>query len=239
MKILSWNIRRGSSYERIPKIAEQLIKHAPDVLVITEFWEGPKGERLQKLLKEAGYTYLHTSGGKPKQNSILLASIYPFEVMPSFYNREVHQERWLEVRLTNQDLRIVAVHIPTNNSNLQEKVAFWQEVNAYAKKHMNEKTLIIGDYNTGLPEDAQGAPFYGAEYMQQLINLGWTDAWRFTHGQFSGYSWYSAKGNGFRIDHAFVSPPLKGAILEAYFSHRERMMGYSDHSILVVEIGIE
>lgn len=94
----------------------------------------------------------------------------------------------------------------------------------------------MGDYNTGLAEDTQGAPFVGPQYMQELVDLGWTDTWRYTHGSFSGYSWYSTKGNGFRIDHVFVAPALKGNILESYFSHQERLNGLSDHSILVVEI---
>ncbi|WP_255258091.1 endonuclease/exonuclease/phosphatase family protein [Bacillus sp. AFS018417] len=236
MKILSWNIQQGGSDKRIPQIAEQLNKHAPDVLIVTEYWEGPKGERLQALLREAGYTYMKTSGGQLKQNSILVASLHSFEVVSSFYKRETNKERWLEIKLDKQNLHVLAVHIPTSNNKPQEKLDFWKEVNTFAREHSNTKSIIIGDYNTGLPEDAQGTPFYGTEYMKELIDLGWTDAWRHTHGSFAGYSWYSPKGNGFRLDHAFVSPTLKDAILETYFSHRERLLGYSDHSVLVMEL---
>ncbi|WP_240519070.1 hypothetical protein [Bacillus cereus] len=42
MKILTWNIQQGGSEKRIPQIAEQLQKHAPDVLVVMEYWEGKK-----------------------------------------------------------------------------------------------------------------------------------------------------------------------------------------------------
>ncbi|PEY34809.1 endonuclease [Bacillus cereus] len=239
LKILTWNIRQGGSEKRIPQIAEQLQKHAPDVLVVTEYWKGKKGDRLQELLRDAGYVYMKTSGGQFKQNSILVASLHQFEVVPSFYKREMNKERWLEIKFVKQGLHVVAVHIPTNNHNPQEKLDFWKEVNAFAREHSNTKSIIIGDFNTGLPEDAQGAPFYGAEYMKELIDLGWRDVWRHTHGSFAGYSWYSTKGNGFRIDHAFVSPSLKDAILEGYFSHKERLLGYSDHSVLVVEFLLE
>lgn len=239
LKILTWNIQKGGSDKRIPLIAEQLQKHGPDVLVVTEYWEGKKGERLQELLRDAGYLYMKTSGGQFKQNSILIASSHELKEVPSFYKREMNKERWLEIKLVKQDLHILAVHIPTKKPNPQEKLEFWKEVSAFARERSNTKSIIIGDFNTGLPEDAQGAPFYGANYMKELIDLGWTDAWRHTHGSFNGYSWYSNTENGFRIDHAFVSSSLKDAILEGYFSHRERLLGYSDHSVLVVELLLE
>ncbi|MFN6792716.1 endonuclease/exonuclease/phosphatase family protein [Bacillus sp. TD11] len=158
-----------------------------------------------------------SSNGAINQNSLLFASRYPFEVVPSFYRKDRNSERWLEIRIAQYDLHIVGVHIPANNNDVQEKLEFWQEVNAFAKEHCNSRVVIMGDYNTGLAEDTQGTPFIGPQYMQELVNLGWIDAWRYTHGSFSGYSWYSTKGNGFRIDHAFISPVLKGNILESYF----------------------
>lgn len=37
LKILTWNIQQGGSDKRIPQIAEELQKHAPDVLVASKF----------------------------------------------------------------------------------------------------------------------------------------------------------------------------------------------------------
>lgn len=238
LKLLTWNIRQGGSVKRIPRIVEQLSKHSPDVLLLTEYWEGEKGEEIKRLLRENGYEYMLSSNGAIKQNSLLFASRYPFEVVPYFHKRNRNGQRWLEIRIPQYELHIIGVHIPTNNNDVQEKLEFWQELNTFAKEHCNSRVVIMGDYNTGLAEDTQGTPFIGPQYMQELVGLGWIDAWRYTHGSFSGYSWYSTKGNGFRIDHAFISPVLKGNILESYFSHQERLNGLSDHSILVVELQI-
>ncbi|MCQ6532279.1 endonuclease/exonuclease/phosphatase family protein [Bacillus mycoides] len=238
LKLLTWNIRQGGSVKRIPRIVEQLSKHSPDVLLLTEYWEGEKGEEIKRLLRENGYEYMISSNGAIKQNSLLFASQYPFEVVPSFFRKDRNSERWLEIRIAQYDLHIVGVHIPANNNDVQEKLEFWQEVNAFAEEQGNSRTVIMGDYNTGLEEDTQGTPFVGPQYMQKLVDLGWIDTWRYTHGSFSGYSWYSTKGNGFRIDHVFVAPALKENILESYFSHQERLNGLSDHSILLVELQI-
>ncbi|MED1511838.1 hypothetical protein [Bacillus proteolyticus] len=58
MKLLTWNIRQGGSVTRIPRIVEQLSKHSSDVLLLTEYWEGEKGEEIKRLLRENGYEYM-------------------------------------------------------------------------------------------------------------------------------------------------------------------------------------
>ncbi|WP_404292613.1 endonuclease/exonuclease/phosphatase family protein [Cytobacillus kochii] len=238
MKILTWNINKGGSLQRINSIVQQINKHSADIVLLCEYWSGEKGEELKKQLRECGYEYVVTSNGEAKQNHLLFASRYPFEVLPSSYQREKNKERWLEIKLIQQDLHIVGIHIPTKKDK-QGKKDFWIEVNEFARKNVNNKAIILGDYNTGLPEDAGGAPFYGMEYMRNLLDLGWIDTWRYTHGNFNGYSWYSIKGNGFRIDHVFTSPILHEKILESYFSHQERISKISDHSVLIVELAIE
>jgi len=130
-----------------------------------------KGKEVKRLLRENGYQYMISSNDAIKQNSLLFASQYPFEVVPSFYRKDRNCERWLEIRIAQYDLHIVGIHIPANNNDVQEKLEFWQEVNAFAKEQGNSRTVIIGDYNTGL-EDTQGAPFVGPQYMQKLVDLG-------------------------------------------------------------------
>jgi len=54
-------------------------------------------------------------------------------------------------------------------------------------------------------------------------------------------TWYSklkrgARGNGFRLDHAFATPSLTPHIISCRYSHAEREAGTSDHSIVIVEI---
>jgi exonuclease III len=42
MKISSWNIRQGGSKQRLPKILSAILKHNPDVCVLSEYTEGKK-----------------------------------------------------------------------------------------------------------------------------------------------------------------------------------------------------
>ncbi|WP_174727244.1 endonuclease/exonuclease/phosphatase family protein [Mesobacillus harenae] len=237
MKLLTWNIRQGGSAKRLPNITKALLQNSPDIMVVTEFWKGEKGHTLQSNLKDAGYIYQVTSQTESKENGILIVSKTPLEKKEPF-TFKVPVERWLEVNVPEFNFDILGVHIPTNNSSLHDKKSYWNELKQYGSENLNSRCVIIGDYNTGLEEDAEGAPLHCRNDMKELLDLGWVDCWRYTHGAFKQYSWFSNVGNGFRIDHAFVSPSLKENILEAYFSHKERIETVSDHSILVTELSL-
>ena len=62
------------------------------------------------------------------------------------------------------------------------------------------------------------------------------DAFRFLNGNIKEYSWYSNAGNGFRIDHFFVSKNLKSNLTKCYYKHNCRKNNTSDHSLMSLDI---
>ena len=62
------------------------------------------------------------------------------------------------------------------------------------------------------------------------------DAFRFLNGNIKEYSWYSNAGNGFRIDHFFVSKNLKNNLTKCYYKHNCRENNISDHSLMSLDI---
>lgn len=76
------------------------------------------------------------------------------------------------------------------------------------------QAVLIGDFNTGLHRfDESGATFHCAEKFAALSESGWCDGWRLINGMGAcEYSWHSSSGNGFRIDHAFVSLALEKSV---------------------------
>ena len=83
-------------------------------------------------------------------------------------------------------------------------------MNAYARDLRDERALIVGDFNTGLPIDAEGTPFVYSEKMAELLDIGWIDAWRQRNPEGKEYTWYSNANKGFRLDYAFASPKMNG-----------------------------
>jgi len=62
--------------------------------------------------------------------------------------------------------------------------------------------------------------------------------WRRRYPDGREFSWYSTRGNGFRIDHAFLSPVLAGRAGAIRYSHDERTSGLSDHSALLLDLDV-
>jgi exodeoxyribonuclease III len=96
---------------------------------------------------------------------------------------------------------------------------------------------MLGDWNTGArPLDIGGRPVPGMRQFEALLASGWTDAWRSLHPGASEFSWHDpGSGNGFRLDHALLSPSVAGALLGATYRHETRGT-VSDHSALVVDL---
>ena len=101
---------------------------------------------------------------------------------------------------------------------------------------LERPTIVIGDFNTGLHHvDEAGATFHCASEFGRLAQAGWVDAWRLVHGDVREFSWYSTAGNGFRIDHAFVTPDLASQVVGAAYDHSTRK-GLTDHSGLTIDL---
>jgi exodeoxyribonuclease III len=121
--------------------------------------------------------------------------------------------------------------------NLQMKVPYWQTlVDAFAMRATSE-ALAIGDFNTCRAYvDEPGAIDMTAHFIDSMAAIGFCDLWRHRYPDRREYSWYSHRGNGFRIDHAFLSPSLATRAGAVRYSHEERLAGLSDHSVLLLDL---
>ena len=101
------------------------------------------------------------------------------------------------------------------------------------------RTLAVGDFNTCRPYlDEAGAIDRTAHYMDKLDEIAFCDLWRRRNPELREYSWFSTRGNGFRIDHAFLSDALAARAGIIRYSHDERLAGLSDHSPLILDLGV-
>ena len=139
-------------------------------------------------------------------------------------------------RLVDVDLgalRLTGVYMP----NLLKKVPYWQAlVDAFAARADGD-ALAIGDFNTCRAYvDEPGAIDATAHFIDSMEAIGFRDLWRHRYPDGREFSWYSHRGNGFRIDHAFLSPSLAARAGAIRYSHEERLAGLSDHSVLLLDL---
>src|SRR5262249_54984593 len=131
-------------------------------------------------------------------------------------------------------LILCGVYMP----NLRAKVPYWEALIAALATRAAEPALAIGDFNTCRAyADEAGATDATAYFMDRVEAIGFRDLWRHRYPEGREYSWYSTRGNGFRIDHAFVSPGLAARAGSIAYSHAERLSGLSDHSPLILDLG--
>ncbi|MCE5295516.1 MAG: endonuclease/exonuclease/phosphatase family protein [Euryarchaeota archaeon] len=232
---MEWNIRHGGCRESYPGIVGSVRHHDPDIVFFVEF----RQERVIELslaLASNGWPYILSSQPPMKENGILAASKRPMEAPPRGYGEPNIPHRWMEVRPAGSDLRILSVQVPTA-SDLEGKMRFWEHLLDYARKMIDakERAVIIGDLNTGLDIDADGIGFVGADKFQALLDMGMRDIWREYRQMSREYSWFSHKGNGYRLDHVLVTPFIDRPMWAKY-SHKEREEGLSDHSPLIFDI---
>jgi exodeoxyribonuclease III len=237
LRIVSWNIKRGGK-GREGAIVTALKAHEPDLVVLSEYFSDSSSGLSERLLAE-GYRWTHSAEETDAPPRVLIASRFEVQaVAPSAPELEL-RNRWAEVVLPARDLRVAGVYVPVTGSRPGRKRRMWEAVRHAASMRNDEPFLIVGDWNTGdFPADKSrpGRPFKFTDEYRRMVEAGFVEAWRHHHPEEREYSWYRHNGSGFRIDHAFVSPPLLPRVVGCRYSHEERLAGASDHSLLILDI---
>lgn len=236
MKLLTWNIRQGGG-KRLMAIRERIEAHSPDVIVLTEF-RTSSSQALARDLCCRGWSHQVSTSPPPRVNGLLIASRSPLVQRPQHPSAPTADFRWVEVELVGANLCIAGVYIPDFRGSAGDlKAPYWQSLLNMAKLRSQERQVFLGDFNTGKHyRDEAGATFQCDQCMDELEGLGWVDAWRAIHKDATEFTWYSNRNNGFRLDHAFLSPSMAPSLANAMYSHREREDKVSDHSPLVIEL---
>lgn len=131
-------------------------------------------------------------------------------------------------------LRLTGVYLP----NLLRKVPYWAALVRSAARRQGGSSLLVGDFNTTRHfMDEAGAVCRTSAYMDRIERAGFRDVYRDHHPDRREFSWFSSKGNGYRLDHAFCSAPLASRVACVGYAHGERERGLSDHSILWLDVG--
>ena len=148
----------------------------------------------------------------------------------------------------NDGFGFALLHVVCSGSRLNDgapgeaKTRCGNAIVGAAEARLHEPFLFVGDFNTGAHRvDEVASTFACSAQFAKLSESGWTDMWRYHNTATTEWTWYSkfrggARGNGFRLDHAFATPSLSPRITSCRYSHAERDAGVSDHSMLILEV---
>jgi exodeoxyribonuclease-3 len=233
MRLLAWNIRQGGG-TRLTGIMAALARHDADVLILSEYRGGDSADRLRAALHGTGYRHVTELAPPPGRTGVLIAARRGFGLHGVLCANV--PEPWRLVDVDLGAMRLTGVYMP----NLKAKVPYWEALVAAFAARVDDDTLAIGDFNTCRAYvDEPAALDATAHFMDRVDAVGFRDLWRHRHPDGREYSWYSHRGNGFRIDHAFLSPGLAARAGTVWYSHDERLAGLSDHSVLLLDVPVK
>ncbi|MCC5786143.1 MAG: endonuclease/exonuclease/phosphatase family protein [Phycisphaerales bacterium] len=231
---MTWNILHGGGAARLPGIALAILDHRPDLVVLTEFRRS-LGDQLRGVLADHGLEHQVCSDPEPGVNGVLIASRRPAEPMPI----EVAGPRERLVGCRTRGIAVIGVHTPELTRQTASRL-LWHDLTEAARAHADQDCLVIGDFNAerwGVDgTDRRRAHRGGSRLMGRLQSLGFIDAWRTMHPGEKAASWVSWRGEGYRLDHAFLSRSLGVLLRSCRFSHGELEARLSDHAPLVLEL---
>lgn len=253
MKIATWNV--NSVRAREARLTAFLSREQPDVLCLQEL-KVVDGDFPHEAVRSCGYEAV-TFGQKTYNGVAILArkDMAPTNVSRGFEDGEDDPQ----ARLIAADVlgvRVVSVYVPNGGDVGSDKWAYkrsWlKRLRAYAGSRLDLrlKVAVCGDINVApeardvaKPDRWKNTVLFHPEmtaWFQDLLSAGLVDATRIHHQGEGPFTWWDyrmlafPKGDGLRIDHIFVSPPLASACVEVRVDRDERKGAQpSDHAPLV------
>ena len=197
----------------------------------------------------------HPAEKKGYSGVAIFAKTKPDSVIVGLNNPEIDNEgRYLEFQYG--ELSIISLYLPSGSSGedkQQKKFRFMEHylptLKAQAKSERHY--IICGDWNIAHNEidlknwkgNLKNSGFLPEEraWLSQILNLGYTDTWRYLYPESPGYTWWSNRGQaylkdvGWRIDYQIISNSLKDKLKHASIYKDEK---FSDHAPLIVEFDL-
>lgn len=229
IRLVTLNIQQGGG-PRIHAICDFLLGTDADVLVITEFRSGKRGRELLEALAKHGYGQ-HAGGSAVEgQHGIVIASRIPLDQIDGAAGPLGSEHCLVIARVA--DFCLIGAYFPQGKAK--------REVFDCVLGHLRRvgtDVLVMGDLNTGKHfEDEAGKTFACVQSFLALEAAGLVDAWRSRNTEAREYSWFSYKGNGFRIDHALCTASINDRVTKVVYLPDSRVHGITDHAALMLEI---
>ncbi len=252
MKVLSYNVN-GIRAAIKKGFLNWLQAANPDVICIQET-KAQKEQLDLQLFEDLGYTYNYWFSAQKKGYSgvAVLSRIKPNQVVYGTGIESMDFEG-RNLRLDFDNVSVMSLYLPsgTNDARLEFKLNYMAEFQNYIDDLKKEipNLLICGDYNVCHEEidihnpkqnkNTSGFLPIERKWIDDFINSGFIDSFRYLNKEPHNYSWWSYRANsrnnnkGWRIDYCMASQPLKEHITRSFILPEAK---HSDHCPIGVEL---
>ncbi len=252
MKVLSYNVN-GIRAAIKKGFLDWLQAANPDVICIQET-KAQKEQLDLQLFEDLGYTYNYWFSAQKKGYSgvAVLSKTKPNQVVYGT-GIETMDFEGRNLRLDFDNISVMSLYLPsgTNDARLDFKLNYMAEFQNYINDLKKEipNLLICGDYNVCHEEidihnpkqnkNTSGFLPIERKWIDDFINSGFIDSFRYLNKEPHNYSWWSYRANsrnnnkGWRIDYCMASEPLKEHITRSFILPEAK---HSDHCPIGVEL---
>ncbi len=257
MKIATWNVNSIRIREDV--VVNWLKENPVDVLCLQET-KVVDPDFPRSLFTELGY-HIYTSGQK-SYNGVAIISNQPLEDVstgfaPLIGSNELDVQKRL-ITGTIDDVKVICVYVPNGGATGSEKYLYklqWlKALREYLRFALYEisNICICGDFNIALEDKDIHSPALltgqtmaselERQALQEIIKLGFADAFRKFTTESGHYSWWDYRAAafrrnlGWRIDHHYLTSDLYKQATSCIIDTTPRKLTQpSDHAPVIVE----
>lgn len=216
-----------------------------DVAVLTEVGHGSGRSALQSALAAHGY---HTVSPPDCPDYSVVLAARGTEPQPVATTVEFLAHRAVAARLdfSGAAITVAGVYVPSrgpvarrNQDKRAFQSAFADALPRLAAAAGVQPLLVAGDLNVVEPQHQPHLPVFGNweyAFYRSFATAGLEDAFRRLNPGAVEHSWFGRGGNGYRLDHMFVSAPHADRVAECRYLHSCRELSLTDHSALHAKI---
>lgn len=217
-----------------------------DLVVVTEVGAGPGGQALIEALGGHGYfLVLACEPAAPDYRTVLASRGPALTPVPSGISVLAHRGLAAAVTVGGYTVGLLGLYVPSRGPKQrrnENKRAFQDAVVAALPGFLARfggPVIVAGDLNVVEPGHRPHLPVFGAweyAFYQSFLDAGMTDAYRARHPDAWEHSWFGRGGNGYRIDHIFVTRQHVAQVRCCSYVQAPRELGLTDHAAMTLTL---
>jgi exodeoxyribonuclease III len=217
-----------------------------DLVVVTEVGAGPGGQAVTGALGEHGYSpVLACDPAAPDYRTVLASRGPALTPVPSGIGVLAHRGPAAAVTVGGHTVGLLGLYVPSRGPKQhrnENKRAFQDAVAAALPGFLARfggLVIVAGDLNVVEPGHRPHLPVFGAweyAFYQSFGDAGMTDAYRARHPDAWEHSWFGRGGNGYRIDHIFVTLQHAAQVHCCGYLQAPRELGLTDHAAMTLTL---
>ena len=241
LRLITWNVQHASPARSRAQVAWLAKQPEADVVVLTEVSDGPGGDTLIQALRESGYPSIVAPTGGGDYRTVVAARSPHFQAHSAGVDVLPHRCPAASLTIGEHRVGVIGIYVPSRGPKErrnEDKRAFQNAV-AEALPSLVEDlgglVAVAGDLNVVEPGHIPHYPVFGDweyDFYRSFAQAGLVDAYRTLHPDTVEHSWFGRGGNGYRIDHAFITAAHQQSLLACDYRHDPRAQGVSDHSAM-------